>query len=50
VEATDLWTREAEARHHAEEAEKMVSDLFERVRKDSKDAVQVMRERDELCR
>jgi histidinol dehydrogenase len=50
VEAVDLQTREAEARHHAEEAEKMVSDLFERVRKDGRDAVQVMRERDELRR
>jgi hypothetical protein len=38
VEVVDLQTQEAEARHHAKEAEKMVSDLSERVRKDSEDA------------
>jgi hypothetical protein len=50
VEAVNLQTREAKARHHAKEAEKMVSNLFERVRKDGEDAVQVMRECDELRR
>jgi hypothetical protein len=46
----DLRTQEAEAHHHAEEVEKMVSDLSERVCKDGEDALQVMRECDELHR
>jgi hypothetical protein len=48
LEAADLWTQEAEAYHHAKEAEKMVSDLSKRAHKDGVDAAQVMRECDEL--
>jgi hypothetical protein len=48
VEAANLQTWEAEACQHAEEAEKMASDLSERVRKDGEEAAQVMRESDEL--
>jgi hypothetical protein len=50
TEAADLQTREAEACHHAEEAEKIVLDLSERARKDGEDAAQAVRERDELRR
>jgi 2-keto-3-deoxy-L-rhamnonate aldolase RhmA len=50
TEAADLWTWEVESHHHAEEVRKMVSDLSERARKDGKDAVQVVRERDKLHR
>jgi hypothetical protein len=50
MEVADLRTREAEAHHHAEEAEQMVSDLSDRVRKDGEDATQVVREHDELRR
>jgi hypothetical protein len=49
MEAANLWTQEVEARHHAEEAEKMVSDLSKRARKDGEDTTQTVRERDELC-
>jgi hypothetical protein len=48
TEAADLRTQEVEARHHAEEAEKMVLDLFERACMDGEDAAQAMREHDEL--
>jgi hypothetical protein len=50
VEAADLRTREVEARHHTEEAEKMVLDLSERARKDGEDVAQTMKEHDELHR
>jgi pyrroloquinoline quinone (PQQ) biosynthesis protein C len=43
AEVADLQTREAEARHHAKEAEKMVSELSERARKDGEDATQTVR-------
>jgi hypothetical protein len=46
----DLWTQEVEARHHTEEAEKMVLNLSERARKDGEDVAQAVRERDELRR
>jgi hypothetical protein len=39
-----------EARHHTEEAEKMVLDLSERARKDGEDVAQTMRDHDELHR
>jgi hypothetical protein len=44
----NLWTREAEAYQYAEKAEKMASDLLERVCKDNREAAQVVREHDEL--
>jgi hypothetical protein len=44
MEAAELRTREAEAHRHAEEAEKMASDLSVRVHKDDEEDAQVMRE------
>jgi hypothetical protein len=46
--AANLRTREAEARHHANEAEKMFTDLSERSRKDDEEAMWIKKERDEL--
>jgi hypothetical protein len=50
VEAANLRTREAEARQHAEEAEKMVSDLSERAHKDGEEVMEVVKEHDEMHR
>jgi pyrroloquinoline quinone (PQQ) biosynthesis protein C len=45
---TSLWTQEAEARQHAGEAEKMVSNLLKRAHKDGEEAAQVKNGCDEL--
>jgi pyrroloquinoline quinone (PQQ) biosynthesis protein C len=47
-EAASLWTREAEARWHADEAGEKVLDLLERSRKDEEVVTMVRKERDEL--